>query len=144
MGMYTELCLGVEFKQDTPGWVIDTLSFMARPGAKPGETPPPHESHKLFQTERWDWMLRSGGSYYFDAKPVLRWEKDRIGGWYLTVWTNIKNYAGEWEAFLDFIAPYLESEGFIGHHRYEEDENPTLLYAKDGAIVWRKVGLLAS
>ena len=141
MGMYTELCIGVEFKKETPSDVIAVISIMAT-----GDNPFVRESipesvrgHKLLSVER-PWILQSGGSYYFDAKPCLVWQKDTITDTYfLTVWTNIKNYSGEWEAFLEFIAPWLETQGFIGHYRYEECDEPTLLYSENGTIRFRKI-----
>lgn len=139
MGMYTELSLAVEFKENLPEPVVSALTYMVR---EDDAVPRPENlpDHPLFQTERWDWMLRSGGSYYFDARPFCRWEYDDIAGaWFLTFCTNIKNYRSEWEHFVDFIAPYLtyESRKFIGHYRYEEDEEPTLLYADGkGGVEW--------
>lgn len=138
--MYTEVAIGVEFKEDAPKSVIDILSWMADPDAD-DKPQPPVTDHALFKTERWTWMLRSGGSYYFDAQPSLVWRYDDISrSWFLTVWTNIKNYSSEWQAFLDFIGPHLcyDYRRFIGYYRYEEEEDPTLLYADGkGGIEWR-------
>lgn len=135
MGMYTELHIGVEFKKETPPDVIAAIRWMAT-----GEGDRPESSHALFATQRVDWMLRSGGSYYFDAKPCLVWMLDSVTNtWSLTVTTNIKNYTQEWESFLDFIAPHLSTEGFLGHLRYEESDDPTLLYNNGGVIEWRRV-----
>lgn len=134
MGMYTELNIGVEFKRDTPKEVIDALTYMVTPEGERGQVGFPVD-HALFQTERWKWMLRSGGSYYFDAQPVLVWRFDEIPkAYFLTVCTNIKNYSNEWEAFLDFIAPHLQTAGYIGTYRYEEAETPTLLYSREGKV----------
>lgn len=129
MGMYTELAIGVEFKEDVPEEVVAAISSMVDGNRVEGY------DHPLFSKPRHAMMLRSGGSYYFAAQPCLRWKHDDISrSWFLTVWTNIKNYEDEWEAFLDFIAPHIEERGYIGHMRYEEDDEPTLLYAEDGAI----------
>ena len=140
MGMYTEVAIGVEFKEDVPQAVVDVLSWMADKDTAIDAAPPPLPDHPLFKTDRWKWMLRSGGSYYFDAQPCLVWRKDDIGRcWFLTVWTSIKNYSNEWRLFLEFVAPHLayEDRKFIGHYRYEEDDDPTLLYADgNGGIEW--------
>jgi hypothetical protein len=138
--MYTELCIGVEFKKDTPADVIACLSQMASPSDAVKFDPPESlAAHPLFKTDRWHWMLRSGGSYYFAAKPCLVWQRDEItDSYFLTVLTNIKNYTGEWEQFMGFIAPWLCTQGFLGYYRYEEDDEPTLLYNDDGTIVWRR------
>lgn len=48
--------------------------------------------------------------------------------WNLTVNANCKNYGNEYQKFLDYIQPYIDEEGFLGFIRYEESENPTLIY----------------
>lgn len=129
MGMYTELAIGVRFKEDAPDTVIAAIQSMVDGGSVEGL------DHALFGKPRHRMMLRSGGSYYFDAQPCLVWRHDDIArSWFLTLWTNIKNYEGEWEAFLDFIAPHIDDQGYVGHMRYEEEDHPTLLYAEAGEI----------
>ncbi len=140
MGMYTQLSIGVEFKTDAPEDIIKAVAYMVK--HEEGATPDFSTDHPVFQTDRWEWMLRSAGSYYFDAQPLLAWEYDDISkAWFLTVCTDIKNYSGEWEAFLDFIAPHLDSHGYIGTYRYEEDDLPTLLLCQDGKITFNQVTL---
>jgi len=130
MGMYTELNIGVEFKKDIPSYIIQTIEYMTQDhidqGKFKGDFP---LEHALFKTDRWHWMLKSGGSYYFDTQPMLHWAFDTGSKtWKLSFVTNIKNYTHEWEEFLKFIAPHLRSEGYIGTYRYEEASWPTLLF----------------
>lgn len=123
MGMYTELNIGVSLMSDTPDNVIDILRYMLSDGDKV-ETP----DHPLFSTQRWHFMLVSG-SYYFDGRTDSSMEHDSVDHEYkLNVRCNLKNYDNEIDLFLDFIQPYLETEGFLGYKRYEEDDNPTLIY----------------
>jgi hypothetical protein len=49
----------------------------------------------------------------------------------------LKNYALEIENFLDFISPYVETDGFIGYYRYEESENPALIYIDNGTLKYK-------
>lgn len=139
MGMYTECCFGVNLKENTPKEVITILNFMVKEEGEEGEIPPPYPTdHPLFKTDRWTWMLRSGGSYYFAAIPFCEFFKDEISSYRLTFWTNIKNYSGEWQAFLDWIAPYVDThdpDTFTGFLRYEEDEHPTLIHVVEGKLV---------
>jgi len=71
-------------------------------------------------------------SYYFDADThsTLRYD-DIIGSYFLCIRSNFKNYDDEIQSFIDWIRPYInKSEGdFLGFWRYEEDEEPTLIYA---------------
>src|SRR3990167_5216447 len=130
MGMYTELVVAFELKNDTPLEVISTLEFMVAKGAK-GEKSIPLSlpAHPFFKTDRWDWMLNSG-SYYFIFTPHSTIRYDNISkSYFVTIRCNLKNYTDEIEQFLDWINPYIdESEHFIGYKWYEENEEPTLLY----------------
>jgi hypothetical protein len=145
MGMYTELCLGVWLKPGLPDDIVRVLTFMAE--ANDNVPDPPHADHPLFRTERWRWMLQSGGSYYFDAQPCLVWKLDDISkSWFLTVLTNIKNYSREWECFLDFLAPYVDAseDQYLGTYRYEESDRPSLLFYRKGRIVMEQPLQLAA
>lgn len=138
MGMYTELNIAVTFKDEVPSEVVKVLSYMGREPSDKCDTPKLPE-HPLFQTDRWSWMLRSGGSYYFSGKPHLTWVLDDIAKcWFLTLRTNIKNYTEEWEHFLDFIAPHIE-DGYIGTYQYEEDAAPTLVWVNKGKVTFQTV-----
>lgn len=139
MGMYTELNLAVQFKQDSPKSFISSISYMAQDSEGVERMIDFPTEHALFGTGSWDWMLR-GGSYYFDAKPNLIWKFDEITNtWFLTFVANIKNYSKEWQRFLEYIEPHIGTKGYIGTYRYEEDEDPTLLYNIDGKIVWQNI-----
>ena len=148
MGMYTELHFNAELKKDTPEEVIETLRKMVNGAAI--ENPPDHE---LFQTSRWSFMLCCD-SYYFssDTHSTLRF--DEISkSWFLCIRSNLKNYGGEIEKFIDWIHPYLdELEGeHLGHMRYEEDMLPSLILmgkvikitegmAKAAPVLWEQGG----
>ena len=126
MGMYTELHFNSELKQDTPESVIKILEFMLGNGEEPAELP----NHELFDTTRWRGMLK-GDSYYFDADThsTLRFD-DISKSYYLCVRCNVKNYDDEIEKFIDWVMPNLDKyDGdFLGFSRYEETEEPTLIY----------------
>lgn len=127
MGMYTELVCALELKQDTPDLVINTLKYMVGTLGELEETP----THELFETDRWDFMLR-GDSYYFEGVTNSNLYKDTLipqrPTYYLTIRCNFKNYDGEIEKFIDWITPYSHSTGFIGYKRFEGDKDPALIY----------------
>ena len=131
IGMYTELHFNSELKKDTPKEVIEILKYMI--GER--ENSPDLPEHPLFKTERWDYMLRSD-SYYFDADTNSTLRFDEISNdYYLCIRCNLKNYSSEIQHFIDWIMPHLDKyEGeFLGFYRYEESEEPTLIYAKASA-----------
>ena len=130
MGMYTELVMAIELKQNVSANVYEILQYMVGDSEfEPIELP----NHPLFKTNRWHFMLNSD-SYYFDGitKSILK--EDNLfpdhPSYYLTIRCNLKNYNEEIEKFIDWITPYSDTKGFVGYKRYEEDEEPTLLYIK--------------
>ena len=126
MGMYTELNIGVNLHESTPDEVIRILNYMLEGGSDDDEIEV--TNHPLFSTDRWRWMLVSD-SYYFDSRTDSSMTKDNISKRYeLNVRCNLKNYDDEISLFLNFIQPYLDTHGFLGYTRYEESENPTLIY----------------
>ena len=137
MGMYTELNIGVEFKEDLPPEFVEVLEYLTNFDYL--DDWQPKVKHSLFNTERWRRMLFSA-SYYFDAKPHSEFVFDKISNsWFLTCVFNMKNYDSEIELFLDFIVPQLSyrEKTFIGYKRYEADIDPTLLYVEYGKLIER-------
>jgi hypothetical protein len=120
MGMYTALHFAADVSQ-APKEVVDVLDFMA------GNTevePTPLPSHEFFKAERWRVLFRMD-SEYFSADTHCSFKNMTI-----TVTSNLKNYDSEIEKFLDWVMPYVSNyEGeFLGYRRYEEDNEPTLIY----------------
>lgn len=126
MGMYTELFLQVTLDRDTPDDVIWTLKYMTRQSQiKPVAYPFPEGRH--------DWMLRCSSFYLFPHAfsevlgPEFEGDRNR-----LFVRCDLKNYEGEIEAFLDWLAPYVEEDyHYQGHYMYEEDSQPTRVYFRN-------------
>ena len=137
MGMYTELNVGVAFKKDTPNNVINIIKYMLNEDEFVYYELP---DHPLFKTARWNFMLVSD-SYYFDGQTDSSLHYDDISSqYYLNVRCNLKNYDGEIEKFMEFIQPYLDTRGFLGYTRYEEFDDPTLIYNSRDGIVYEKHG----
>lgn len=130
MGMYTELYLSVEFKPDLPTevvMVIEHLFALNKP------IPPILPEHDFFKCPRWS-MIGRCSSYYFVpfSTSNLYYDERVTNQYYLTTRSDLKNYDGEIAKFLDWVMPYLDhcEEDHIGHYRYEEDDEPTLIYFK--------------
>ena len=133
MGMYTEFVFASELKKETPKEVIDILKYMVGDVEEyTCELP----NNDLFKTRRWEFMLRCD-SYYFDGKTSSIFVYDDIAkSYFITIRCNLKNYNSEIENFCDWISPYLKqyNNNFLGYHRYEEFNNPTLLYYVNGKV----------
>lgn len=146
MGMYTELYLTVELKEDVPQDIIDILTVICggkrleeqeRKAAK--EQLPdleirlskgdlPDGGRNIFSSDRIFW-LGSSTSYYFAGDPIASLRKDAISrSYHMTLRGDIKNYGDEIEEFLKWLQAYVEPRHYAGHIRYEEDYAPTLIF----------------
>ena len=136
MGMYTQLVLGVELKSDTPETVIDILEYMI--GHKPENQGIILPDHEFFQCNRWDFVLRCD-SYYFDWTTRMNLDRDDLYPEYpkycLTGCSNLKNYDDEIAKFLLWLAPYIDTNGFLGLTRYEDTDTPTLIYKWENDVI---------
>ena len=136
MGMYTELNIGVEITADKD--VIQKLKFMLGDSEEDVNI-----LHPLFNvSKRWSYMLRTD-SYYFDGQTDSKLFKNDLYEespmYFLNIRCNFKNYDNEIKLFLDWLCPYIKTEGFLGYTRYEENHNPTLIYKEDNKIIYKEV-----
>ena|SRR5271157_1062444 len=129
MGMYTELIFGASLKSDIPEDIIKTIKYYLDDDLK--EKP----ENLSFKTTSGRNPL-NGSSYYFGVcEPCNNFfYKEISGNWVLSVRTNIKNYEGEIEQFLEFIKPYIESgsgrRDIYAITIYEEDIEPKIFYLR--------------
>lgn len=117
MGMYTEIFVNVDLKQDVPASVIDVLRAMCS-----REDSPCLES----LPSRWSYLFRAGRTNTSCAHLT----QNNYGRWSLLAKGDIKNYEGEIEAFFDWLMPWIDAYkgDFIGFSLYEEDTEPTLFH----------------
>lgn len=141
MGMYTELNIAVELNLDENTRKI--LEFMVNDEGDIDFTIPDHPLFHL-KTGRWRMMLGCD-SFYFphtaDSSLINRvvWRDPDSSERILNVRCDLKDYEGEIDMFLDWIYPYAKTRGFIGYTRYEECDNPTLIYFTDSGVVCKTV-----
>ncbi len=124
MGMYTELILKTGVRKDIPEIVDKILKFLFSDDdlEKPTELP----DHPFFRKNCWECIGRSNS--YYHTPRCLNYYQDG----YLFSRSDLKNYEGEIESFLDWIDEYLSTyEGkVIGWSWYEEYDFPTLIIKK--------------
>ncbi len=124
--MYTEIHFNSELKKDISQEILGILDYMLNLNKECPDLP----EHEFFKCDRWR-MLFNCDSYSFDADTcsTLRFD-DIADAYYLCIRSNLKNYDSEIEKFIDWIQPYLEKfeDDFLGFYRYEENEQPTLIY----------------
>lgn len=120
MGMYTELVLKVKIKHDIPTTDRDVLEYLFNGGERPKVVP----GHAFFEKPNWD-MIGRCSSYYHTPFSL-----SKIEGRHLFSRSDLKNYDGEIEAFLDWLRPMIDEleDRCIGWTWYEEESSPTLIY----------------
>lgn len=125
MGMYTEIFVNVDLKQNTPDSVIEVLKAVC--DIDVGATCLADKPH------RWKYLFNNG-SYYTPYTCVGKLTWDSISEQYSLIGKgDIKNYEGEIEAFFEFIKPWA-TDNFIGYYRQELDPQPTLVFVEDKTI----------
>lgn len=131
--MYTELVLNLSLYPNAPPAALDVLRAMTK-----GQEPVPDRDHPFFKTERWSWMLRCSSHYFVPESYAKLITQNYCDSVHLSVRCALKNYSGEIQEFLEWLAPIAE-DGFAGYYRYEEDDHPTLVYFEKGAVKVREL-----
>lgn len=128
MGMYTELILKCDLKDDIPEKSLRIIQNLFNPEGTciDAECIEDLPNHPFFKCTRWS-HIGNSSSYYHHPKAFSHLEKGL--GFYLFTRSDLKNYDNEIENFLDWISPFIrESEDkCVGWKWYEEDDVPTLL-----------------
>ena len=124
MGMYTEIYVSVDLKEDTPEFIIDILKAICYKG---------DERILECYPSRWKYLFNSG-SYYTANTRVAEITFDTISGQYSLIGKgDIKNYGDEIEQFFSFIESHVDTCGvrtFMGYSLFEESVEPILFYAE--------------
>ena len=132
MGMYTELILGIEFKEDTPEYIIEAIDCLINKSDKGIIS----DEAQNFIDEYTLALLLHGCSYYFavNRPNCAFWEDESDKHWHLSSRANLKN-GGRIEKFLNFIKDYVEGGagplGVFAYVHYEQSEFPTI-WTKSG------------
>lgn len=118
MGMYTELVLGFQTKNPE---LIELIQHMLN-----GKTPK--------YNDRRDWFLNCSSCYFPCTMSHSAIEKDDCSDWWnCSIRCSLKNYEQEIQWFLGELLQKLEEKDgkLLGYYRYEEDQDPTLVWATD-------------
>lgn len=123
MGMYTELFVEGTLKANAPTEVTDILRLLfdrETPSTEPYDLP----DTPFFKCGRWQ-TIGSCSSYYHIpfAMSAVYTEIVEQRLCFISR-SDLKNYDGEIEKFIDWITPYCER--LRGWHWFEEHDQPTL------------------
>lgn len=121
MGMYTEIYVNIDLKENTPEDIIEVLKTMC------------HMSDDNImlkdKPQRWAYLFNNG-SFYTPLTSCANLTYNNISHqWSLLGKGDIKNYDDEIGQFFKWLMPYIDAhEGdFIGYSRYEESQLPELV-----------------
>jgi len=132
--MYTELVLKCCINDDVPPEVKQVLKCLFSHGEDPETLP----DHPFFSLPRWEMIGRCSSFYHHPNAVNSYWTgfgNDDDRGGHLFSRSDIKNYDGEIESFIDWLRPYIDEEDdqCIGWTWYEEESAPTLIFKKEPA-----------
>ena len=121
MGMYTEIFVNADLREDTPQEVLDVLKAICgrdfRSAALEGKP------------DRWG-LLFNNGSHCTPCTQCAALTFDDISEqWSIIGKGDIKNYEREIEQFFEWLMPWIDAQDgeFVGYWRYEEDLLPTIV-----------------
>lgn len=126
MGDYTQLRLQCDIKKECKE-VISILNSMIEYDY---DNIPSCEltSHPVFTDSRFGLIFHCT-SAYFDNECSTTFENLHLD----TVF-DLKNYNNTIQKFLNWLAPYIESEGQIGEYMYEYWDKPQPIIKKDNVV----------
>src|SRR5258708_27216939 len=142
MSLYFDGAFACYLKPDVPQQVLDTLQYMTRTENYAFDKPP---GHKFFQNDDWrnflkisqEWTCAPGfvGSDFRKTHQYTTEDGNDVY-WYSlsfrrTMHDDVEFYVLWWD-FLNWIAPYSLTSGYVGYCREQYTINPTLIYFKRG------------
>ena len=143
MSLYFEGFLAFDLKPQTPQVVIDALSYMVATNDHQFNNPP---RHPFFEVEGWRQFLdvqsrQSDQPGFMGSQLGEVHRPDRHGlnlprltlSFRRVMHDDVEFYVLWWR-FLDWIAPCVETEGFIGYYRETYSLHPVTIYMRDGEL----------
>ena len=130
MGMYTEFFYRAEIRKNVPENVREVLKFLCAGAPRPpGDLP----DHEFFQCSRWEDVAVMGSAYFISREPIFR---DTGNAYELAIHSNMKNYGGEIQKFVDWVDPYVRAirGDFLGYSLYEESNQPEMFFRGKAVI----------
>ncbi len=125
MGAYTELVLSCDLKGDMPPEAINTMKWWFREVDKT-LSPLIDLTHDPIVASL-DYGILETGYPVFNEERQFSLDASYSDIYALNVFTGLKN-SGELERFLYWLAPYSETQGFVGYEKCEVGEDPKIIY----------------
>ncbi|MBX3066612.1 MAG: hypothetical protein KF726_26770 [Anaerolineae bacterium] len=146
MAPWFELMLAINLKEDIPQNVIAILKVLAAPPMSDAlnSTPPSnYESiktpkHHFFLEYGWEWFtfLRTD-TYYFPGDSFGKLTYDEQKFYKFTARAMVRSHGSLLASFLHWIAPYSQTQGFVGYTRCDESSYISLIYFENGVVHYK-------
>jgi hypothetical protein len=146
MAPWEELVLACNLKSDVPQQVEEILIYLI--SSLLDEPVIDLESISIpdhyFFTERDEFFWRDllgGSTYYFPGRPYGNLTYSRgLDAYSFTMRTMVRHGENLVKAFLDWLAPYCETQGFVGYTRCDEIPDVIdLIHFDDGTVYYNSV-----
>ena len=124
MGDYTQLRLQCDIKKEYKD-VVDILNAMINYDDIPSCE---LTSHPVFKDFRFGLIFHCTSAYFNDECNTT------FENLHLDTVFDLKNYTNTIQKFLNWLAPYIESEGKIGEYMYEYWNKPLPIIKKNDTI----------
>ena len=150
MSLHFDFALACDLKPNTSQQIVDTLAYMTRSSDYRFDDPPKHPYFSDDPYDSWRTMLqitpkdthlagevgailRRVHRYPYAATDQYRYtfsfRRFMLDDEFYQVWWN----------FSQWLAPYSETQGFVGYYREELALQPTLLYFRSGEVYLHEV-----
>jgi hypothetical protein len=143
MAPWEELILACNLKSDVPQQVEEILIYLI--SSLLDELVIDLESisipdHRFFTEFYWEDLL-GGSTYYFPGTPYGNLTYDPyLHAYKFTMRTMVRHGDNLVKAFLDWLAPYCETQGFVGYTRCDEIPDVIdLIHIEDGTVYYNSV-----
>lgn len=141
MGAYEELVLSCNLKEDVPEQVLDVLRYICDP-TEERRLAVVAPTHNFFRYSNWDQMGQVATAY-LPGTNIGALELEEFSNTYeFSMRTIVKGGSSTIGSFVHWLAPYSQTEGFVGYTRCDEmpDEIDLISFA-DGDVFYYSTSL---
>jgi hypothetical protein len=142
---WDELVLACELNGNVPLEVINVINYLIAPAldeVKKELKPIPVPDHRFFHDPGWQGFLH-GSTANFQGESLSSLFQDEItNSFEFTTRTLLRRGSDRIAAFLQWIAPYSATQGFVGYTRCDETElSIDLIFFEAGDVYYNSIAL---
>jgi hypothetical protein len=147
MSLHYEFMLAFDLKPGTPPEIIALLQYLTRTEDYAYDGPPPQPVIGYSDDDNdpwWRQMLQGRGALWYGAGSAISvfadtssWRRDHAQ-YTLTIRSDAldDDFYQIWFRMFVWLAQYSATEGWVGYYREEADQQPTLIYFRQGQVYY--------